>query len=205
MGEWAPDLRPGAASIIFQRRRSAYVPDLEMRARARLARLIFPSASTHREAAAGRRRRCKPVFACTRAGRRSSLIGRQRSPTGLSRRSRSAGLAWVAAGGTIRLPPQPATVRLMLGRSSRSRGPRRRHMWHSIRLAVLRLWLAARLGPSVPSPVERPTTATRWFPRGPRLQIKVGDRGRDVRSSAHDVDQKGPCRVGAPPRSVREN
>lgn len=48
--------------------------------------------STHREAAAGRRRRGKPVFACTLAGRRSSAIGRQGSETGLSRRSRSAGL-----------------------------------------------------------------------------------------------------------------
>ncbi len=54
-----------------------------MRARARLARLIVPSASTPREAAAGRRRRGKLVFACTPAGCRSSIIGCQRSQTGL--------------------------------------------------------------------------------------------------------------------------
>lgn len=54
--------------------------------------LIFPSDSTHREAAAGRRRKVKPVLACTSTRRRSSIIRRQRARTGLSWRSRAAGL-----------------------------------------------------------------------------------------------------------------
>lgn len=52
-------------------------------------------------------RRGKVVFACTSAGRRSSVIGCQRSQTALIRRSREVGLAWDVAGGTIR--PTSAT------------------------------------------------------------------------------------------------
>ncbi len=84
--------------------------------------------STHREAAAGRRRRGKPVFACTLAARRSSAIGRQGSQTGLSRRSRSAGLClgrWQkGCAGTYLSHSGPASP---TSRHPGAGGPRRRH------------------------------------------------------------------------------
>jgi hypothetical protein len=73
--------------------------------------------------AAGRRRRCKPDFACTSAGRRSSASdanGHRRACTG------GVGLlgsAWVEGGGMRGPPPQPQDAETSADGASQSRRP----------------------------------------------------------------------------------